>query len=138
MKCPKCGLKPAMQNQLTSSENETYRKYKCHECGRTFFTVEFEVDQTKEFKEMWDRLQKAEVKDDITRITEHYGYRCEYISNQYVYVVYNINEAVGENGKVDRKTARGYFSNSVLAERECRYLEAGKNSYCWRLIDDIF
>ena len=123
MKCPKCGSKTSIINKLTSSNNEVYIKNGCSNCGHIFFTAEFDIEETPEFKKEWNELQKAEVKDDITRVTKNYGYRCEVFRKQFVYVVYNINEAVLPNGKVDTSKSRGYFGNSVLAERECRYLE---------------
>ena len=54
MKCPKCeGEVKSICGQVDTPNNETYRCKKCVDCGYTFYTVEFEVEVTPQFKKEW-------------------------------------------------------------------------------------
>lgn len=39
-----------------STYNEVYRKHYCESCGRTFYTIEFEVEENEQFENEWKRL----------------------------------------------------------------------------------
>ena len=114
MKCPKCGTRTITLQKLATSENEVYRKHVCPECEHIFYTTEFEIEKTAAFKKEWRELQEAEVKEQLTKVTDHYGYRCEYHrkSNQFIYVVYHIEEATMADGQIDKRLARGYFGTN--------------------------
>lgn len=60
MFCPKCdGLKVRVTVTVENiDENETYKRYKCYECGCYFYTVEFEAITDKIFKETWEVYRK--------------------------------------------------------------------------------
>lgn len=56
MNCPKCKGKLTVCDTVdVEGTNEIYRKRKCLECGHIFFTVEFEVDYTEDFEEIWSK-----------------------------------------------------------------------------------
>lgn len=55
MKCPKCGSEkvPVKDNVNNNTYNEVYRRRACANCGHNFYTVEFEVEANKRFKDEW-------------------------------------------------------------------------------------
>ena len=56
MKCPKCGGKTRVRDNVNNEKtNERYRQRKCLECGHTFYTIEFEVDDDTQFRKDWIR-----------------------------------------------------------------------------------
>ena len=55
MKCPKCGGKIlTIDTAQYNDTNETYRRKVCASCGNVVFTVEFEIEDTKEMREIWN------------------------------------------------------------------------------------
>ena len=67
MLCPKCKnlARADQRNQVTNAkENEFYRKYICKNCKSAFFTVEFEAEENKKFKEEWERWKDRETKKE--------------------------------------------------------------------------
>ena len=54
MKCPKCNCDDVkVVDVIHTVENEIYRRRKCSGCGKSFFTVEFDIDVTESFKREW-------------------------------------------------------------------------------------
>ena len=51
MICTKCGGKIRVVDTYHSNNNEIYRRRKCDDCGRGFYTVEFEVDDDERLKQ---------------------------------------------------------------------------------------
>ena len=43
LNCPICGGKTKVIDTRHTSNNETYRKKRCENCGEIFFTLEFDV-----------------------------------------------------------------------------------------------
>ena len=67
MLCPKCKNLARMdqRNLVTNAkENEVYRKYICKNCRYVFFTVEFEAEENKKFKEEWERWKDRGTKKE--------------------------------------------------------------------------
>ena len=54
MTCPKCGGRVTVKDVVQTSENHTYRKKKCNECGLIFYTSEEIVPFAGEFKAEWN------------------------------------------------------------------------------------
>lgn len=55
MKCPKCGGKVFVTDTAQHTDaNETYRRKMCQSCQNPFFTVEFEIENTKELRAIWN------------------------------------------------------------------------------------
>ena len=62
MNCPKCGENSRVKlNLFDKKENEMFRRHKCPECGHSFHTVEFVVDENESFKEIWGILHRRKV-----------------------------------------------------------------------------
>jgi len=58
MKCPKCGSKSyVVDTAQDSAANETYRRRMCEKCKHAFFTIEFEVERDKNFRETWNKYR---------------------------------------------------------------------------------
>lgn len=54
MICTKCKSKVRVIDIVHNEEtNETYRLKKCTHCGYGFYTIEFEVEADKTFKDSW-------------------------------------------------------------------------------------
>ena len=54
MVCPKCKGKTLVIDTVKDIDyNEIYRKRRCQNCDYTFFTTEFEVRKTPQFREDW-------------------------------------------------------------------------------------
>lgn len=65
-RCPECGGLLITKDIVYNSEHEeTYRKRGCIRCGYTMFTVEFEVENNKQFQHEWDmnNIPKNEIYD---------------------------------------------------------------------------
>lgn len=61
MTCPKCqstrlGVMDSVNN---NDANETYRKRKCLECGKIFYTAEFEVEYGEMFANDWNKHHRS-------------------------------------------------------------------------------
>lgn len=57
MKCPICGSNSRIiKNLFNPEQNETYRLRHCTECNNAFFSVEFDIEDTDQFKEEWRQL----------------------------------------------------------------------------------
>ena len=51
MKCLKCGGKTMVRRtNQNEKDNEVYRKRKCLECGFKFYTIEYDVEYTGDFR----------------------------------------------------------------------------------------
>lgn len=62
MNCPKCkstrlGVMDSVHNR---DANETYRKRKCTECGKIFYTVEFEAAYDELFAKDWNSNHRSQ------------------------------------------------------------------------------
>ena len=56
MHCPKCEGKVTVCDTVhVKKTNEIYRKRKCTDCGHTFFSVEYEVDNDDALGLIWAR-----------------------------------------------------------------------------------
>ena len=55
MKCPTCNSSNNITHDFVTNPetNEVYRRRDCKNCGRVFFTVEFEVEVTEKLQEEW-------------------------------------------------------------------------------------
>ena len=53
MRCHKCKGESRVIDSVHTSDNENYRKRKCLECGRIFYTCEYMVYPNEEFMEEW-------------------------------------------------------------------------------------
>lgn len=54
MICPHCLKRTRTVDTVhNDSENETYRKLKCGECGEVFYTIEYAVEYDDKFKKTW-------------------------------------------------------------------------------------
>ena len=54
MKCPKCeGKVKVVLTGNEDKENEIYRRRKCLDCGYGFYTIEFELDDPKDVKNLF-------------------------------------------------------------------------------------
>jgi transcriptional regulator NrdR family protein len=59
MKCSKCSGKVKVLDTIHSAENEIYRRRKCLECGRIFFSTEFEVETTADFLDEYHKSYRT-------------------------------------------------------------------------------
>lgn len=50
MTCPECGGKIRTLETAQIGTEETYRRKKCVDCGRTMFTIEFEVEADEKYR----------------------------------------------------------------------------------------
>lgn len=56
MTCPKCNEKTKVtQTVYNPWQRETYRRRMCLKCGRSFHTVEFEVEVNDRFRLDWEK-----------------------------------------------------------------------------------
>lgn len=59
MYCPKCANKAKVERTLYDDfTQEVFRQHKCPECGHVFYSIEFEVEGNKKFKELWNKLHR--------------------------------------------------------------------------------
>lgn len=59
MKCPNCGGKNYVCDTVHNYKtNEIYRRRKCTECKKVFYTVEFEIELTKDVRESLSEYRK--------------------------------------------------------------------------------
>lgn len=57
MTCPDCCGKVTVADTVHITDtNEIYRKRKCLECGHVFYTTEFEVEKTEQFRNEWNKF----------------------------------------------------------------------------------
>lgn len=54
MKCPKCGGEIKLLESINTPSNEIYRKRKCKDCKKIFYTIEFEVEDNKRFMDEYE------------------------------------------------------------------------------------
>lgn len=60
MTCPKCGGGARVVDTFPTENNEVYRRRRCDDCWNAFYTIEFEVEDTKELeKELRDTPRRA-------------------------------------------------------------------------------
>lgn len=56
MKCPKCNGKVYVTDTTNNDEDhEIYRRRVCKECGKIFYTTEFEVEYTDDFAKIYNQ-----------------------------------------------------------------------------------
>ena len=55
--CPECGCEKhkVVDAAHNTNTNEYYRKCRCADCGKQFFTVEFEVEYDEHMKNTWNK-----------------------------------------------------------------------------------
>ena len=66
-KCSKCGGTMYVNHTvLDDANNELYRRRVCRDCGNAVFTIEYELDDTEQVREVWRSLDgwKNEYKHD--------------------------------------------------------------------------
>ena len=69
MNCPNCKGKVTVRDTVhVEKANEIYRKRKCTDCGHTFFTVEFEVDDDDALKGIWAKNYRTKKKKKHKKI----------------------------------------------------------------------
>lgn len=55
MSCPKCGGDAKVIDTVNNFEDdEVYRKRKCDDCGHIIYSVEIEVQMSKQFLDRWN------------------------------------------------------------------------------------
>lgn len=59
MKCPKCAGEVRVRDTTYTEENEIYRRRKCLDCGHVFYTMEFEVEASPEFRKEWRKFHRT-------------------------------------------------------------------------------
>lgn len=65
MLCPKCeGKTKVVDMSYNYVWDEQYRKRVCTNCGHTFYTAEFEVEEDKRFKKEWNRGYRKKTKNE--------------------------------------------------------------------------
>ena len=58
MKCTICGERTRVVSTINNTDDfEIYRERKCLGCGRRYFTSEFEVDNDKDFRKLWQKYR---------------------------------------------------------------------------------
>lgn len=67
MTCNKCGGKSKIVDTVNvKDDNETYRKHKCVECGRVFYTTEIEIVPDDLYIDNWyDNYRKKKEKENV-------------------------------------------------------------------------
>ena len=67
MICEKCGSKEVktVDTRHNDESYETYRQKVCKNCGRTFYTMEFEVEDDADFMESWCKNHRMKTKEKI-------------------------------------------------------------------------
>lgn len=53
MTCPVCGGKTRVADIVHTPENEVYRRVECRDCGHSFYTVEYEIENDKTLRDIW-------------------------------------------------------------------------------------
>lgn len=72
MVCPKCGGKTTVFNNCFNPEtNEEYRRRRCKTCNYTFFTMEFEVEYTRQFDKDWVKHHRCTAYNEKRRNERH-------------------------------------------------------------------
>lgn len=62
--CEYCGGKMATKNVVQNpKDEETYRQKRCMNCGHEIYTVEFEVEVNRRFKDDWNKYIRLRVND---------------------------------------------------------------------------
>lgn len=63
--CPKCEKSTIVRDSVYNpKERECYRKVECIECGKTYYTVEFDINSSqKEFISAWRRYHRVSRKE---------------------------------------------------------------------------
>jgi transcriptional regulator NrdR family protein len=64
MNCPKCNCSSCttIDTVQNRTDNEVYRKRKCRDCGHIFYTSEFEVEYSDQFKKDWNKHYRRKYK----------------------------------------------------------------------------
>lgn len=63
--CPECNG-PTAVNDVRHDSDMTYRKRKCTSCGHVFFTIEFEAEDTEQFRKEWGKVSRKPSKPSMT------------------------------------------------------------------------
>jgi transcriptional regulator NrdR family protein len=60
MKCRLCGSNSNVTDTRHNEDGDSiYRRRKCSSCGYIFYTIEFECEDTEDFKNEWKALAKT-------------------------------------------------------------------------------
>lgn len=60
MICPKCFDDATVIDTVKNVDNnEVYRKLKCKSCGHKFYTLEYEVEYSNNFKKLWNEYHRC-------------------------------------------------------------------------------
>lgn len=70
--CPKCEGLLKIRDYSKSSDGDLYRRRVCNKCGHTIFTIEFEVEQTEDFKKDWIKGYRQTAKEKKNAGKENY------------------------------------------------------------------
>lgn len=68
MKCPKCEGKARNIDTVQTKDGETYRRRKCLDCGRIFYTCEYVVTLDAEFMEKWRASHRMNPRRDTLAV----------------------------------------------------------------------
>ena len=61
MNCPECGKHMyVVDTAYLEKTEEMYRKLRCRNCGREMFTIEFELDNVEEAKQIFSEFNKVQ------------------------------------------------------------------------------
>ena len=64
MTCPECnGRVKVLDVVHVTTDNETYRKKKCCDCGFEFYTTEFVVEPDVTFRKLWTEYNRTNSKN---------------------------------------------------------------------------
>ena len=60
MICPKCGnATKVCDTRFDEKENEVFRRHSCKICENKFFTVEFDIEETDKFIDLWRSMSRG-------------------------------------------------------------------------------
>lgn len=59
MTCPECGGKTRVVDLVKTPDNEVYRRNKCTNCEHEIFSVEFEIEDDKTLRDIWNRYHRS-------------------------------------------------------------------------------
>lgn len=60
LRCPECkSNKVVSVEEVRTAENEAYRRNRCIECGRMFYSLETEIEADKQMRYIWRKNKKG-------------------------------------------------------------------------------
>ena len=124
MTCPKCGGKIRVLDTVHNPDNETYRRKRCTVCSHEFFTTEFEIEVTDEFKREWSIYgrwrpnQPREYLPDSVRKYQRYPEEVlQYMRDHCYESPYDIAKRFGMNLGTAKRYIYGYRSEKRAEEK---------------------